>query len=207
MVEKGTVFIVDDDHSVRDALRVLVEWAGYRVKSYASAQAFLEQYMPDQPGCLLLDNIMPDMTGLELQGALAERESTLPIIFLTAHGQVPTSVKALKSGAIDFLEKPFDDKILLARIEEAIAQDLKSREIHDSRAPVVSRYSNLTPREQEVMKLIVSGHPNKAIGKMLGVSSRTVEVHRAHIMKKMQADSLSELIAMAVKCGLFDAQD
>lgn len=204
MTVKPRVFIVDDDASVRDALKVFIEWAGYRVECFDSAGSFLDSYTPEQPGCLLLDNLMPEMSGLELQTVLRERNISLPIIFLTAHGKVPTSVKALKRGAIDFLEKPFDDKVLLKRIAEAIALDLKNREKEKRRAPIMARYLQLTPREQEVMKLIVNGHPNKTVGQMLGVSSRTVEVHRAHIMKKMQATSLSELIAMAVKCGLFD---
>jgi len=201
---KPKVFIVDDDPSVRDALKVFVEWAGYTVESCDSAKAFLENYTPKQSGCLLLDNLMPDMSGLELQRALQEQNISIPIIFLTAHGKVPASVKALKGGAIDFLEKPFDDKVLLKRIEEAIALDLKYRAEESMRAPIMTRYVQLTSREQEVMNLIVNGHPNKVIAKMLGVSSRTIEVHRAHIMKKMEATSLSELIGMAVKCGLFE---
>jgi two-component system response regulator FixJ len=207
MTVKPRVFIVDDDASVRDALKVFIEWAGYMVECYDSAEAFLDDYTPEQSGCLLLDNLMPEMSGLELQKVLRERNISLPVIFLTAHGKVPTSVKALKSGAIDFLEKPFDDKILLKRIREAIELDLKAREQENRRAPIVAQYVQLTPREQEVMKLIVSGHPNKTVGQILGVSSRTVEVHRAHIMKKMGATSLSELIAMAVKCGLFDSAE
>jgi len=201
---KPKVFIVDDDPSVRDALKVFVEWVGYTVESCDSAKAFLENYTPKQSGCLLLDNLMPDMSGLELQRALQEQNISIPIIFLTAHGKVPASVKALKGGAIDFLEKPFDDKVLLKRIEEAIALDLKYRAEEFMRAPIMTRYVQLTSREQEVMNLIVNGHPNKVIAKMLGVSSRTIEVHRAHIMKKMEATSLSELIGMAVKCGLFE---
>lgn len=207
MTVKPKVFVVDDDAAVRDALHLFIEWAGYTVESYNCAEAFLGAYSPEQPGCLLLDNLMPDMSGLELQTTLQERNISIPIIFLTAHGKVPTSVKALQRGAVDFLEKPFDDKVMLQRIEEAIAQDLKRRGENEKRSPVVERYVLLTPREQEVMKLVVNGHPNKAIAKILRVSSRTIEVHRAHIMKKMAATNLPELIGMAALCGLFDTEE
>lgn len=188
-----TVHIVDDDPAVRDSLRELVESAGYRADLYASAEEFLER-IPQGPGCLLLDIRMPGMSGLELQDRLLIRGVTLPVLVVTGHGDVPTAVKALKLGAFDFVQKPFSDEHLLHLIHSAVETDRALRRRRASADDVQERLASLTPREREVLNLVVSGHPNKQIAFQLGITQRTVEIHRAHVMEKMQADSLAELV-------------
>jgi RNA polymerase sigma factor (sigma-70 family) len=196
------VFLVDDDEAVRDSLSMSLEMAGLRVEGFASAPAFLDAYDPARPGCLVLDVRMPDMSGLELQEILAARRINIPIIFITGHGDVPMSVKAVKAGAVDFLEKPFKKEVLLERIHEALAQDMQARQDEAQRRQLKDLLAHLTPREQEVMALVVGGRSNKEIARQLDISPRTVETHRARIMEKMGAESLPDLVTLAVACGV-----
>lgn len=191
------VYLVDDEFSVRDSLALLIESTGQSVRSFESAEAFLNNYDPEQPGCLLLDVRMPSMSGLELQGELLKREIFIPIIFISGHAGIPDSAKAFRAGAVDFLEKPFDNEILLERIDEAIKKDIASREQFIEHREIQNRLDHLTLREQEVLSLIVRGHSNKEIAKILDISNRTVEAHRASIMEKMQVKSLAELMVLA----------
>jgi len=191
------VYLVDDEFSVRDSLALLIESTGQSVRSFESAEAFLNNYDPEHPGCLLLDVRMPSMSGLELQGELLKREIFIPIIFISGHAGIPDSAKAFRAGAVDFLEKPFDNEILLERIDEAIKKDIASREQFIEHREIQNRLDHLTHREQEVLSLIVRGHSNKEIAKILDISNRTVEAHRASIMEKMQVKSLAELMVLA----------
>lgn len=191
------VYLVDDEFSVRDSLALLIESTGQSVRSFESAEAFLNNYDPEQPGCLLLDVRMPSMNGLELQGELLKREIFIPIIFISGHAGIPDSAKAFRAGAVDFLEKPFDNEILLERIDEAIKKDIASREQFIEHREIQNRLDHLTLREQEVLSLIVRGHSNKEIARILDISNRTVEAHRASIMEKMQVKSLAELMVLA----------
>jgi RNA polymerase sigma factor (sigma-70 family) len=193
---ESLVYLVDDEYAVRDSLALLIESAGLTVRSFASALDFLNDYDPLQPGCLLLDVRMPTMSGLELQVELARREIAIPIIFISGHAGIPDSAKAFRAGAVDFLEKPFDNGLLLERIAEAIKKDFADREQRIEHHKIQNILDHLTAREQEVLSLIVSGHSNKAMAKILGISNRTVEAHRARIMEKTQANSLAELMAM-----------
>jgi two-component system response regulator FixJ len=193
------VYLVDDEFAVRDSLTLLIESTGQTVRSFASAEAFLNYYDPEKPGCLLLDVRMPTMSGLELQGELIKREISIPIIFISGHAGIPDSAKAFRAGAVDFLEKPFDNEILLERIDEAIKKDLASREQLIEHREIQNRLDHLTVREQEVLSLIVKGHSNKEMARMLDISNRTVEAHRASIMGKMHAKSLAELMLMVTQ--------
>lgn len=193
-----TVFIVDDDKAMRDALQWLIQSVQLAVRTFASAEEFLETYDPAAPGCLLLDIRMPGMSGLRLQEELALRGSFLPIIMLTGYAEVSTAVRALKQGAIDFLNKPFSDALLLDRVAEAIEIDRQRRQAEQQRAEVIARYESLTPREREVMKLVIEGKANKVIASDLGLSPRTVEVHRASVMRKLAVESVADL----VRCSL-----
>jgi len=202
MTNTATVFIVDDDASVRDALARLIAAAGYAVESYERAEQFLEDYRRERPGCLLLDLQMPGMNGLELQATLAQRELRLPVIFLTAHGDVPTTVRALKGGAFDFLEKPAEGWALLACVHKALQLDAELRQKAADREALRARCATLTAREREVVPLAVAGRSSKDIARVLGISHRTVELHRARIMHKLGANTLVELAAMAQACGI-----
>jgi len=202
MSAQPVVFLVDDDHGVRETLRQLLEHEGLLVKSYPAAQAFLDDYDPAVPGCLVLDVRMPGMSGLELQEILAERQIKIPIIFITGYGDVPMSVKALKAGAVDFLQKPCRRQSLLECVSRAMAEDRHSRQDNIQRIAIRNRFSRLTPREREIMEFIVVGKSNKEIAKELNISHRTVEIHRARVFDKMEANSLPDLIAMAVVCGI-----
>jgi FixJ family two-component response regulator len=193
---ESLVYLVDDEYAVRDSLALLIESAGLTVRSFASALDFLNDYDPLQPGCLLLDVRMPTMSGLELQVELARREIAIPIIFISGHAGIPDSAKAFRAGAVDFLEKPFDNGLLLERIAEAIKKDFADREQRIEHHKIQNILDHLTAREQEVLSLIVSGHSNKAMAKILGISNRTVEAHRARIMEKTLTNSLAELMAM-----------
>lgn len=192
-----TVFIVDDEEGIRKALMRVFRIAGIEALSFSSAQDFLDAYEPGQGGCLVLDLSMPTMSGIELQRALAERAVGLPIIFLTGHGNVGTAVAAMKLGAADFLEKPFDPEVLLARVRRALESFASARDLRSRYAEIAGRYETLTPRELEVMQLVVEGLPSKQIARVLGASKKTIDIHRARVMRKMAADSLAELVHKA----------
>ena len=198
MSQEMTVFVVDDDQAMRGSLQWLIESVGMKVQTYDSAQAFLDAYYPGRAGCLLLDVRMPGMTGLELQEYLVRREIRLPVIIITGHGDVSMAVKAMKAGAVDFIEKPFDDEELLNSIRNAVQHDEKRRALRARRADIAARMAELTPREHEVMGMVTDGKSNKEIATSLGVSAKTVEVHRARVMDKMRADSLAELGRLAL---------
>lgn len=196
----AVVYVVDDNFAVCDSLTLLIESTGLAVRSFASAKAFLNNYDPGYPGCLLLDVRMPSMSGLELQEELLKRAIFIPIIFISGHAGIPDSAKAFRAGAVDFLEKPFDNEILLERIEEAIKIDIASREQLNESYKILNRLKHLTAREKEVLMLIVNGYSNKETAIILNISNRTVETHRYHVMEKMRAESLAELIVMATQC-------
>ena len=196
-----TVFLVDDDHAVRDALELLLESASLRTASFETARDFLDNCTPDQPGCLVLDIRMPGMSGMELQDALIASGISLPVIFLTAHGNVPMSARAFRKGAVDFMEKPFDESDLLERISEAIQLDRTNREAAARQEDARTRLATLTPREHQVMLLAVAGKANKEIAAELKLSHRTVEIHRGRVMEKTGAHSLTSLIELAVASG------
>jgi two-component system response regulator FixJ len=193
-----TVFIVDDDEAMRDALDTLIRSVGMSTSLHASAAEFLAAYDPEQPGCLVLDVRMPGMSGLDLQDALAEQGIELPVIIITGHGDIPMAVQAMRAGAVDFLEKPFREQELLHRIHQAIEQDTRTRRDRAGKAEITARLASLTPREGQVLDLVVAGKPNKAIAGELGLSHKTVEFHRAKIMEKMRADSVAELVRMVL---------
>ena len=195
------VYIVDDDDAVRSSLRLLIRSVGLPAEAHASAQDFLAAYDPRDAGCLLLDVRMPGMSGLDLQQELNRRGATIPVVFITGHGDVPMAVEAMQQGAFDFLQKPFRDQDLLDRVHRALARDAESRARLAERAGIRARLATLTPRELEVMDLITRGKANKVIGAELGVSQRTVEIHRAHVMEKMHASSLAELVRMVLDSG------
>ena len=199
---KTLVYLVDDDYSIRDSLSLLIESTGQAVKCFDSADAFLENFDPDQAGCLILDVRMPSMTGLELQEELARRDFVIPIIFISGHADVPDSSKAFRAGAVDYMEKPFDSELLLTRMKEAIQKDLDTRIQQSEKRRLKKRLSQLTPREREVYILLVKGLSNKEVAKQLNISNRTIDVHRAKVMEKMQAEDLAELTVMAMHCGL-----
>jgi len=196
MPPEPTVFVVDDDPAMRDSLCWLLQSVDLHVETYPSADAFLAAYDAGRPGCLVLDVRMPGMSGLNLQDELRARHIRLPIIMLSGHAEVPTAVRALKAGAIDFMEKPFSDELLLDRIRQAIDLDREQRDAEAQRAAVAERYALLTPREREVMELVTAGKANKVIAAELGLSPKTVEVHRAAVMDKMRADSVADLVRM-----------
>ncbi|MCW9088993.1 MAG: response regulator transcription factor [Gammaproteobacteria bacterium] len=198
MTEPGTVFVIDDDEAVRDSLSWLVRSAGLQAETFASADLFLRDFGEDRPGCLVLDIRMPGMNGLELQSVLRERQFRLPIIIISGHADVPMAVRALKAGAFDFIEKPFNDQLLLDLVQRALEQDRSQRKNMAEVEQWRGRIDSLTPREREVLNWVVSGASNKQISAELGVSLKTVEAHRARVMAKLQADSLSHLVRMAV---------
>lgn len=198
-----TVFVVDDDAAVRGGLQQLLQTIGLNVQTYASADEFLASYRAGQPGCLVLDIRMPGMGGLDLQEQLAERGIQLPIIFLTGHGDVPAAVRALKAGAMDFLEKPFNSQVLLDLIQQAIRRDADTRTRDAQESEITRRLTTLTAREREVLDMMIVGKANKVIAMELDISERTVEFHRGKIMRKMRARSLAELINM-VRRPAFD---
>ena len=198
-----TVFLVDDDSSVRRALTRLIKSAGYPVLAFASAGEFLENNVPsDGPACLVLDIRMPGLSGLDLQGELQKRDSILPIIFITGHGDIPMSVKAMKAGAVDFLPKPVKDKELLHAIEQALARAGRESTERSEIADIRRRFVTLTPREREVMELVVTGMLNKQSAHKLGIVERTIKIHRARVMEKMKVGSLAELVRIAERIGI-----
>lgn len=196
-----TVFVVDDDQAMRTSLQWLIESTGMRVSTFESADAFLAGYAPGRPGCLLVDVRMPGMSGLELQAHLTREGFTLPVIIITGHGDVAMAVKAMKAGALDFIEKPFHDEDLLRSIRRALEYDERRRIGQAARDDLRARLADLTPREFEVMSLVTEGKSNREIAADLGVTPKTVEAHRARVMEKMRADSLADLVRMAMLAG------
>jgi two-component system, LuxR family, response regulator FixJ len=194
-----TVFVIDDDDAVRSSLRLLIRSIGLPVQVFASAQDFLPQYALDQPGCLIVDVRMPGWSGLELQHELNLRGATVPIIFITGHGDIALAVEAMQHGAFDFLAKPFRDQDLIDRVQRAIQQDATHRLEYGNCARIRERLDSLTPREREVLVLVTSGKANKVMAAELGLSQRTIEIHRAHVMEKMQAGSLAQLVRMGLE--------
>lgn len=197
---KPIVYLVDDEFSIRDSLTLLIESTGQAVKSFESAESFLENYDPERPSCLLLDVRMPVMSGHDLQNELLSRGISIPIIFISGHADIADSAKAFRAGAVDFLEKPFDNDVLLERINEAIKKDVFFREEQSKKSKIQERIDHLTAREKEVLSLIIKSHSNKESAKILNISNRTVDVHRASIMEKMQAENVAELITMVMYC-------
>src|SRR6266853_5012409 len=192
--EDCTVFLIDGDPGVRDSLTLLLSLKGVRTQPFANAESFIETYRPDWSGCVLTDLRMPGMTGLELQAVLRERQVDVPVVVLTAHGDVATARAALKNGAFDFLEKPIDDAMLLEVLENALRVDRERRAATASRSASDARLERLTAREREILALIGAGHQNREIASELGISPRTVEVHKARIMEKLEFRTLAELI-------------
>ncbi len=199
------VLVVDDDAGVRNAMRVLLKSVGLDSASYGSAQDFLAAYDSAQPGCLLLDIRMPGMSGLELQQQLNLRGAVIPVIFMTGHGDIPMAVEAMQHGAFDFLQKPFRDQDLIDRIQKAIAKDAELRKSLGEHERIRRRLESLTPREREVLDLMTQGKQNKAVAQALDVSPRTVEIHRARVMQKMEAGSIAELVRMMLDMNYMSA--
>jgi two-component system response regulator FixJ len=195
----NTVFVVDDDPGVLDAVQLLLRSVGLHARAFSSPIEFLENFNPDTPGCLILDLRMPGLGGRELQKKLLEMGSELPIIFVTAHGDVPTAVEAVKDGAVDFIQKPFPDQKLLDKVNQALDLNARLRRERKERRVVEARLETLTPREKEVMGLVAQGKLNKTIARQMGISQRTVEIHRSRVMEKMQASSVPDLVHMILK--------
>ena len=196
------VFVVDDDSSVRKALQRLVQSVGMKVETFSSAREFLSRPPYAGPVCLVLDIRMPGLSGLDLQEELTKTGTSVPIIFITAHGTIPMSVRAMKAGAIDFLEKPFEDQALLDLIQHALDHHQESKTENAEKSEVLKRFASLTTREQDVFQWVVAGKLNRQVGAELGISEKTVKVHRAHVMEKMQAKSLADLVRMAERLPL-----
>jgi two-component system response regulator FixJ len=194
-----TVFVVDDDPDVRDSLSVLLSSANFQVETFESARAFLASNAFNRAGCLVADVRMPDMDGLELQEEIGKRRSKLPVIIITGHGDVPLAVRAMKAGAVDFLEKPFEEERLIGAIRRALTAHSEMQSQAKVVEAVSARIAQLTGREREVLSLVVAGRANKEIARALNISPRTVEIHRAHVMEKMEADSLAELVRLTMR--------
>lgn len=203
MTAPATVVVIDDDAAVCDSLTALLESDGYRVRSFSTAAAFLAAYEPDIGGCVLVDVRMPGMSGLELQRVLAERSIKLPLIIMTGHGDIPMAVTAMKAGAVDFVEKPFADDRILDCVARALARPAMAPAADPA---ALERVRRLSDREREVLEQLVIGHPNKVIAHNLSISPRTVEIHRARVMSKMEARSLSELVRLALASGFAGAR-
>lgn len=200
--QQPTVFVVDDDEAVRNSLRMLLKSLGMPAVTHGSAEEFLAGYDPDQSGCLVLDVRMPGMTGPELQQELNRRGAVIPVIFITGHGDVPMAVEAMQHGALDFLQKPFSDKDFIERIQRALSADQRNRALLGEKDQIRARLAMLTPRERQVLERVTLGKSNKVIAWELGVSQRTVEIHRAHLTGKMQATSVAQLVRMMIIVGI-----
>lgn len=203
--QQPIVFVVDDDVSVRESLELLIQFAGWQPETFASAEEFLAHPRTTTPSCLVLDVSLPDLNGLELQKLIGSERIDMPIIFITGHGDVPMTVQAMKAGAVEFLTKPFDDEVLLSAIRHAIKRSAAVLEDQAEITTLRSSYESLTPRERDIMLLVVAGMLNKQIGLKLGISEITVKAHRGKVMQKMQADSLADLVKTAVRLGLTPA--
>jgi two-component system response regulator FixJ len=207
MAREPAIFIVDDDDAIRDSLQLLLESAGFKnVRPYGASRRFLESAEPEPGDCLLLDIRMPDMDGLELQLELNRRGVRLPVVIMTGHGDVPIAVRAMKAGAVEFIEKPFADELLLESVRRALALAAETSRQHEEIGATLRHLETLTAREREVLDGIVAGRPNKLIAHQLGISPRTVEIHRARVMDKMQARSLSALVRMVLGAGIVPGQ-
>lgn len=198
-----TVYVVDDDDGVRDALRILLESIGIQVATFDSVQTFLDAYDPIMPGCLVLDVRLPRFSGLELQEHLSRQDINIPIIFVSGHGNVSMAVRTMKAGAVDFLEKPFDDQMLLDSIQRAIELDRQAREDSKWRSQINERLDSLSRRECEVLQLLIRGNPNKVIAHEMNLSTKTVETHRAHIMRKLGVNSMAGLVWISLASGKY----
>lgn len=201
-MSEPTVYVVDDEPAIRHSLELLLRSVGLQAAVFASGTAFLDAYSPQLDGCLIVDVRMPGMSGLELQEALAARGAMLPVILITGHGDISMAVRAMKAGATDFIEKPFNEQVLLDAVHRALARRKQTDALGAGRAEIDARVAALTPREREVFLLVAEGRPNKVVATRLGLSTRTVEVHRAKVMEKMQARSLADLVRMAITCDL-----
>ena len=201
------VYIIDDDQAMVESLSWIIESIGLRIRTYVRAQDFLDEYDPQQHGCLLLDVRMPGMSGIELLQRLRELKVSLPVIVVSGHGDVPLAVEAMKTGALDFIEKPFDDDVFLRAVRLALSAQAVDSQRQAQKATINSRLESLSNREREVLEGLVAGHPNKTIAYDLGISPRTVEIYRANVMEKMQARSLSDLVRMALVGGLLDRRE
>jgi FixJ family two-component response regulator len=201
------IFVVDDDISVRESLELLIKFAGWQPETFATAADFLARPRTTSPSCLVLDVSLPDLNGLELQKLIASERTDMPIIFITGHGDVPMTVQAMKAGAVEFLTKPFDDEVLLSAIRHAIKRSAAALNDRAEMTALRASYESLTPREQEVMRLVVAGMLNKQIGLQLGISEITVKAHRGKMMQKMQVDSVADLVKTAVRLGVAPAKN
>jgi FixJ family two-component response regulator len=198
MTVEATVYLVEDDDAGRDSLQMVLESVGHKVASYSRADAFLEAYSPEMAGCMVLDIRMPGMNGMELQRQLNARNSILPIIFVTGHGDVPMAVDAMQRGAVDFVQKPYREEELLGKIQQAITADVENRADLEAKDKIRAKLTDLTPRETQVMELMIEGKANKVIAYDLDISQRTVEIHRARVMEKMGVRSLAHLVRMVM---------
>jgi FixJ family two-component response regulator len=205
--QQAIVFVVDDDVSVRESVELLIKFAGWQPETFASAKDFLARPRISTPCCLVLDVSLPDLNGLELQKLIASERTDMPIIFITGHGDVPMTVQAMKAGAVEFLTKPFDDEVLLGAIRHALKRSAAVLDDQAETTAMRNTYESLTPREQDVMRLVVAGMLNKQIGLKLGISEITVKAHRGKVMQKMKADSVADLVKTAVKLGLAPAKN
>ena len=196
-----TVFVVDDEEPVGDSIAMLLRAVGLKTKVYQDARLFLAEYRPEHPGCLLLDVRMPKMSGLELQQELIDRNVTLPVIFITGHGDVPMAVEAMRAGALDFIQKPFNDDELIRRVQKALEEDARERELLQRTEEIERRWADLTPREREIAVRIGDGQANKRVAAELDISARTVELHRARILQKMGVRSVAQLAQMLTQVG------
>ncbi len=207
MSAEPIVFVLDDDAAVRDSLSELLQSCAYAVRTFESCDAFLTELDEDMDGCIVLDVRMPGMSGLELQAQLAEMNCLLPVIIVTGHGDLPMAVKAMKAGAIDFIEKPYDDEEILSSVRDALSRGAEQRANAATAAAVQTNIAKLTPREREVLEQVALGHPNKIVAYNLGISPRTVEIHRARVIEKLSARNLSHLVRMAITAGIVGTDD